>query len=50
MITKYLKQASSSEIVNVPLFKLFYILENIMLQNDYLIYVTVLPFFNIPFG
>jgi hypothetical protein len=33
MIAKYLKQALSSETVNVSLFKPFYILENIKLQN-----------------
>jgi hypothetical protein len=35
MITKYLKQALSSETVFVRLFKQFYyILDNIKLQND----------------
>jgi hypothetical protein len=51
MDTKYLKQAPSSEIVNVSLFKpFFYILENITFQNDYLMSVTLLPFSDILVG
>jgi len=47
--TKYLKQAPS-EIVNVSLFKSFYILENITLQNDYFTNVTLLSFSDILVG